>query len=567
MNAVEFVIRMRDQASTTLDRIGREFGSAKIKADTLGGALDGASTKAGRLGRSLKDAFMSIPGASFLMNPFVLAGAGVAAIGKLGMENEKASVSFEVLLQSGEKAKAMLGEINKFADTTPFEKMGLRDAAKMMLSFGISQEKIMPTMKMLGDVAMGDKEKLNQMTLAYSQMASAGKLQGQDLLQMINAGFNPMNEISKMTGKSMGDLRKEMEQGRISSDMVEKAFIHATSAGGLFYGMTEKMGKSAGGKLSTMIDSAKNRLLELYGVIEPILVPAIDIATQGLNLLSVPINWLVTGMTWLFKQIKEGNPLIYGLAFGIGAFTLATNAASIATAAISLGTKIWAGAQWLLNIAMNANPLTWIITLIVAVGAAVYVAYQKVGWFRGIILGSWEAIKGFGKLLKEFVLDRITGIISGIGKLGKSLLLLFKGDFKQAWATAKDAGKDIIGVGSITNAITNAKAIGTATGAAYQKGIEQVAKSKSKSTKIIPGTNVAYGMTTPGANGGSNTGATQAANAVATGGTKNTSISINLRSMVENLVYNGGAQENKDDLVKVIEEAMSRLLAIAAATA
>lgn len=564
MNAVEFIIKMRDQASSTLDRIGREFGSAKINADRLGGSLDGASVKAGRLRSSLKDAFMSIPGASFLANPYVLAGAGIAAIGKLGIENEKASVSFEVLLQSADKAKAMLGEINKFADTTPYEKMGLRDAAKLMLSFGISQEKIMPTMKMLGDVAMGDKEKLSQMTLAYSQMASAGKLQGQDLLQMINAGFNPLNEISKMTGKSMGVLRKEMEQGKISSEMVEKAFIHATSAGGLFYGMTEKMGKSAGGKLSTMIDTAKNRLLELYGVIEPIFVPAIDIATKGLNMLALPIDWLVKGVSWFFNEIKQGNPIVIALALGIGAFTIASNGAAIAVAAVSLGTKLWTAAQWLLNVAMNANPLTWIITLIVTVGTVVYLAYQKVGWFRGIILGSWEAIKGFGKLLKDFVLDRITGIIGGIGKLGQALLLLFKGDFKQAWATAKDAGKDIIGFGAVSNAITNAKAIGTAVGVAYQNGVSQVAKAKS--TKIVPGSNVAYGMNTNGTTSGGGTG-TQGASTVATGGSRNTSISINFRNMIENVMYNGSAKENQQDLEKVAEEVMTRLLATAAATA
>src|SRR5690606_25401177 len=96
--------------------------------------------------------------------------------------------------------------------------------------------------KAIGDIAMGDANKMNSLTLAYSQMTSTGKLMGQDLLQMINAGFNPLNEISKKTGKSIGDLKKEMEQGKISANMVEKAFIGATSEGGQFYMMAEKMG-------------------------------------------------------------------------------------------------------------------------------------------------------------------------------------------------------------------------------------------------------------------------------------------------------------------------------------
>ena len=83
-----------------------------------------------------------------------------------------------------------------------------------MLGFGIAQEKVMPTLSAIGDLAMGNKDKMSSLTLAYSQMSSTGKLMGQDLLQMINAGFNPLNEISKNTGKSIGVLKKEMEKYR-----------------------------------------------------------------------------------------------------------------------------------------------------------------------------------------------------------------------------------------------------------------------------------------------------------------------------------------------------------------
>lgn len=98
----------------------------------------------------------------------------------------------------------------------------------------------MPNIKALGDIAMGDRNKLNSLTLAFSQMTASGRLMGQDLLQMINAGFNPLSEISRKTGKSIGVLKEEMEKGKISAEMVTQAFYSATQAGGQFHGMTER---------------------------------------------------------------------------------------------------------------------------------------------------------------------------------------------------------------------------------------------------------------------------------------------------------------------------------------
>jgi len=559
MKVVEFALVFRNQAKSVIDNITKEFRNARSEAERLANSFGTVEQRINGLGSKLKKAFSAIPGASFLTNPIVLATTGFGAIAKLGMENEKASVSFEVLLQSADKAKKMLGEINKYADKTPYERMGLRDAAKMMLGFGIAEEKIMPNLKMLGDIASGDKERLSQLTLAFSQMSSAGKLTGQDLLQMINAQFNPLNELSKMTGKSIGTLRKEMEKGQISSQMVEEAFRHATSAGGLFYGMTERVGKTLGGRISTLVDSFKNRLIDLYQIIGPILSTAVDGLTKVLDLLETPISWLVKGFTNFFGLLKEGNPFIWATVAAISAFTLAVQAHAIKVAIVTGLTKLWANAQWLLNIAIHANPLTWIITGIVAFATAAVLAYQKLGWFRGAVLATWEAIKGFGLLLKDFVMDRITGLLKGIGELGKALMLLFKGDFKNAWKTAGQSAKDLLGIEAAKNAVGNFKEIGKNAGNAYQRGLAEVAaKKKSESEGIVPGTNVAYGTTGKGAPQA--LGSATATQAVASGGTRNTSINIHLGKMVENIVFQGGLKENAQDLQKQVEEIFMRVL-------
>lgn len=92
-----------------------------------------------------------------------------------------------------------------------------------MLGFGIESDKVMGYLKALGDISMGDSERFQSLALAFSQMSATGKLMGQDLLQMINAGFNPLKVISEETGKSIGELKDEMSQGKISAEMVQKA--------------------------------------------------------------------------------------------------------------------------------------------------------------------------------------------------------------------------------------------------------------------------------------------------------------------------------------------------------
>ena len=164
---------------------------------------------------------------------------GIKSIVKMGADLEQSKISFDVLLGSAQKARIMLAGLNKFANDTPYENKPLIDQAKLLLSFGTSAEKILPNLKMIGDIGMGNAEKMSSLILAYAQMSSAGKLQGQDLLQMVNAGFNPLQELTKMTGKTMGVLRKEMEGGKISAEMVEAAFHHATSKGGMFFGMMD----------------------------------------------------------------------------------------------------------------------------------------------------------------------------------------------------------------------------------------------------------------------------------------------------------------------------------------
>lgn len=198
---------------------------------------------------------------------------GLTALGKkifdLGVQQEQLNIAFTTFLGSAEKAKKLLAELTKFAIVTPFSPDQVNKAARTLLAFGTAAKDVIPTLKMIGDVSAGTGKDLAEMAVIFGQIQSTGRLMGQDLLQLINAGFNPLQIISEKTGKSVKTLKEEMEKGLISFDMVKQAFKDATTEGGLFFNLMEKQSESIGGKLSTVMgnleEAGKNLFAQTTG--------------------------------------------------------------------------------------------------------------------------------------------------------------------------------------------------------------------------------------------------------------------------------------------------------------
>ena len=247
----------------------------------------------------------------FVVNTFK--NIGIAAFNS-AVKMENYTTSFTTLLQSGDRAKSMLADLKKFAALTPFGMEDLAESAKTLLGFGQTAESVMPSIKMLGDIAQGNKQKFQQLTLVYSQIMSTGKLMGQDLLQLINAGFNPLTIMAQQTGKSVAVLKDEMSKGAISADMVTKAFQSATSAGGLFYGGMEAASKTFSGKLSTLLDDFES-LERIFG--EMALPFAKDIVAQLDNMVLAATD---------FVNSAEGFKIISNVISTLGGYLIAAGA-------------------------------------------------------------------------------------------------------------------------------------------------------------------------------------------------------------------------------------------------
>lgn len=527
--------------------------------------------------------------------------SAVKGISKLGLDLEQTRIKFETLLGSAEKANAMIASLNKFANQTPFENADLQRNAELLLNFGISGNKILPTLKMLGDVSGGNKEKLNALSLAYAQVQSTGKLMGQDLLQMINAGFNPLQIISEKTGVSIGKLKEQMSKGQISAKLVENAFALATSKGGRFYGMMSKISQSGWGKLSTFFGNLKTKLAEFS---EQYIVPAINkIIDFGIKLID-GFSKIKNAVLNVFNALAPLWNALTSFIAGLLGVTEASvgaegfiNRLSATINALAIGVEIlsngiitvlnwlkplmpvlkvvlvlyglWTIAQVALNIAMTANPIGLIITAIVALIGAIVYAYQKVGWFRGGILAIWETIKGFGNLIKDAVVNRIKEFISGITGLGKTLLLFFKGEWSKAWEAGKQATKDLIGVGTAQKTIAQAKKVGKDAAKAYQKGVNEAANNKGSSVidKLIPKTPKitnpnTNGLTSLDGGGLANSGAFKdGVNGITGGGSKQTNINVTFDKLIENMIIKSETiSEGIDDMEDRVKEALMRIM-------
>lgn len=203
---------------------------------------------------------------------------------------EALEVSFSTLLRSTEKANQLVSQLKDYGNVTPYDTEGLSKAAQTMLSFGISYEKVMPTLKQLGDVAMGSQDKLSRLTLAFSQMSAAGRVTKEDLNQMVDAGFNPLQVISQQTGESIGTLFDKVSKGQVSVQQIANAFADATNEGGQFHDMALNMSDTVEGKMSTMQDAIDGAYQSIGKFIEPVVKSGIDLLTNGVEALTKEID-------------------------------------------------------------------------------------------------------------------------------------------------------------------------------------------------------------------------------------------------------------------------------------
>lgn len=271
---------MTEQDGTLLFRIDADTAPVERAADRAGGALLGIGEKASQGGNLITQA---LKGAGALVaSTFAVSGARdfISNMISVRQSIEQSEAALTSFLGSKEKADQMMESFKEMAATTPIDLETLSSSTQTMLGFGVSAETAGKMMHVLGDISGGNTQKFQSLSLAFSQMSSAGHLMGQDLLQMINAGFNPLEEISRQTGKSIAELREEMSKGAISSQQVTEAFISATEEGGRFHGMLKAQSQGLAGSFAKLKGAMNGMYNELGKESEGAIKGAVDLAAS-----------------------------------------------------------------------------------------------------------------------------------------------------------------------------------------------------------------------------------------------------------------------------------------------
>ena len=278
---------------------------------------------------------------------------GLTGAVRLAAGFQLVSTQLEVLTGSASAAKKMIDELYQLGLESPFGAQDFLDSAKILGQFGVSLSKTTELVRIIGDVALGDADKFYRMSIAFGQMSASGRLMGQDLLQMVNAGMNPLFYISQRTGESLQQLRFRMEAGKITVREVTQAFKDATAEGGRFYGATQKINQTLMGQWLEF----KENLEAIGRVIGGFLLP-------GLTKLLFVFNDLIKNM------LKTESATAKAIATFLGFSAIAVVISMVTKAIIDMTMAIYAARVAVLRFSA-ASVVGW-ISLIISILATIF---------------------------------------------------------------------------------------------------------------------------------------------------------------------------------------------------
>lgn len=233
------------------------------------------------------------------------------------------------------KTEAIIKSLQRTADATSLGLPGLLEATKTMAAYGIEAENAGAATKMLGDLALGDNEKLQRFSVNLAQISSLGKAYTVDLKQFGMAGIPIFAALSKTTGKSTAAIMKMAEEGKITYPIVIKALQSLTAAGADFYNGAEKGGTDFDRAMNQLTGAWEKLSIIIGNAVTPAVVATFKLLADILNAITTAITGVVNEMEWFALGIKDAfskNVLLKNFASGLsiinGWFTKLSKSAS-----------------------------------------------------------------------------------------------------------------------------------------------------------------------------------------------------------------------------------------------
>lgn len=426
----------QDKNKKSLSQLAVQMNNAKADVIKTTKEIDNLSKKMGDAGvvtKGLNDGFTVLKG--------TMANLASQAISKVvdgfkelvggAVDYQKSmeyyTTSFTVMTGSAEKASETVKKLADIGATTPFDMPQLADATSLLMNFGFSADDAVDSMMMLGDISQGNAEKLNSIARAYGKMNSAQKVSLEDINMMIDAGFNPLQEIAEKTGESMKSLYERVSKGKMSVDEITESMKRSTSEGGKYFQSMDAQSQTLDGRLSTLSDTINSKLGE---ALQPILqkasdewIPNITNAIDSMDMASVAsaIDNIIDGIKDMFGYVMDNGDTIISLVTGIGTAMLTWNVASMingvvtAVKAYQMANEGATVAQALLNGVMNANPIMLVATLLAGLVTTIITLWNTNEGFRNAVINVWNAFK-----------DTVGNVITSVGGFIDNLISWFQ---------------------------------------------------------------------------------------------------------------------------------------------
>ena len=315
--------------------------------------------------------------------------------------------NFKVMLGDEQLAAEKLEEISKMEASTHFTLSDLTEGTQTLLQFGIAAADTTNVLQMLGDISLGNADKMQTLVRAYGKMSSAQKVTLENVNMMIDAGFNPLNQICEATGESMAGLYKRISDGKVGFEELQAAVEAATSEGGQFYNGMLEASQTFNGRLSTLQDNVAaltGKLTDgLFSALGDLIVKANELVVsiteddQKLAKLKDTIGLVITVVTSVGAAFLTYKGYLTATSAATVVQTAATTALAAAHKAAEGGATGLAVAQAGLNAVLKANPVGLVVSVLAALAAALVTAYQTSETFRNIVDGAFQAVANIAK--------------------------------------------------------------------------------------------------------------------------------------------------------------------------
>lgn len=334
------------------------------------------------------------------------AASSLQSVVKSGLDYNRSMESyltnFKVMLGDEQLAAEKLEEIRRMAASTPFSLSDLTEGTQTLLQFGVAADDTTGVLKRLGDISLGNADKLQTLVRAYGKMSSAQKVTLENVNMMIDAGFNPLNQICDATGESMSALYKRISDGKVSFNELEAAVAAATSEGGQFYNGMLEASQTFNGRLSTLKDNVAALTGELtsglFSALGDIIVKANELVVSiteddaKMAALKETIGVLTAAVVAVTAAVLSYKATVAAATAITALHTAATTAMAAAHKAAAAGATGLQVAQAALNTVLSANPIGLVVAALAALAAGLVTAYHTSETFRNIVNGAFQAV-------------------------------------------------------------------------------------------------------------------------------------------------------------------------------